>query len=175
MNVQMLIMEFTVLLSYRLENLEKWEYILESGNFEHTGKVREIYTKYRKRHFIFSVIWILDNFYLYRCLWLLIWLYLKNRTMKKYWKIEKNTGNWFVMFLKRLPQTQVKEMDNIWLFIWTHRQYIGSQLYTTSVHLLSLPNAKCVRAFNFLVAAASFAPAHYVICSDIVIPDFLEF
>ena len=32
----------------RLENLEKWEGIFQSGNFEQTGKVRENLTKYWK-------------------------------------------------------------------------------------------------------------------------------
>ena len=31
-----------------LENLEKWEGIFQSGNFEQTGKVRENHTKYWK-------------------------------------------------------------------------------------------------------------------------------
>ena len=29
-----------------LQNLEKWEGIFQSGNFEQTGKVRENHTKY---------------------------------------------------------------------------------------------------------------------------------
>ena len=31
-----------------LENLEKWEGIIQSGNFEQTGKVSENHTKYGK-------------------------------------------------------------------------------------------------------------------------------
>ena len=38
-----------------LENLEKWEGIFQSGNFEQTGKVRENHTKYWKSQGILSV------------------------------------------------------------------------------------------------------------------------
>ena len=39
-----------------LENLEKWEGIFQSGNFEQTGKVRENHTKYWKTQEIWNKI-----------------------------------------------------------------------------------------------------------------------
>ena len=81
----------------RLENLEKWEGIFQfrekSGNFEQTGKVREIHTKYWKT----QEIW--DKYYLiflvifkWTLYYLLKWIKFsvkKNKTLKKILEIWK--------------------------------------------------------------------------------------
>ena len=85
----------------RLENLEKWEGIFQSGNLEQTGKVRENHTKYWKT----QGIW--DKYYLiflvifkWTVYYLLKWIKFsvkKNKTLKKilekWQKILEKSGN----------------------------------------------------------------------------------
>ena len=67
-----------------LENLEKWENFPvreKSGNFEQTGKVREVYPKYWKMREFYSKYWknedILASFYFYLFQDFLIEVYVK--------------------------------------------------------------------------------------------------
>ena len=46
-----------------LENLEKWEGIFQSGNFEQTGKVRENHTKYWKTQGIRGVKFLFFSYF----------------------------------------------------------------------------------------------------------------
>ena len=43
-----MILEYLGASLFRVPTLEKWEGILQSGNFDQTGKVRENHTKYWK-------------------------------------------------------------------------------------------------------------------------------
>ena len=98
---------------HRLENLETWENIFQSGNSEYTGKVREFYTKYWKswwnlhklleksenfRQLLYFLFFMWFEFLtifisIFFCEFLFNYLKKKNCKKKKnHWKMEKDTG-----------------------------------------------------------------------------------
>ena len=78
------------------------------------------------------------------------------------------------MSLTRLPQNRNKER-----IIFDYLLNPIRNTLVQSLHYLCpspiLAQREVSEGFQLLVAAVSFAPAHYIICSDRVIPQILEF
>ena len=93
----------------------------KSGNFEQTGKVRENHTKYwkiegisEKKICYFSMIFKWTVYYLLRCIKFLV---RKNKTLKKYWKMEKKILEKSGNFVREFCQPgKVGTLNKIWKY-----------------------------------------------------------